>query len=189
MPNRLIRTNMSGRLSGNYFKKTTLWVAKNLLGKTLVRRLPFDSAQGKEKLIKGIITETEAYVGHCDKASHASRGRTKRTEMMFGEAGTIYVYLIYGMYYCLNIVTEKKDYPAAVLIRGVFADGKNLNGPGKVCKYFHIDKTLNGKKLGRKTGLWLKEGIKVKNIKTGKRIGVDYAGKWVKKPWRFYAKI
>jgi len=155
-------------------------VAKNLLGKTLMRKY-------RKKLIKGIITETEAYVGPNDKASHASRGRTERTKVMFGEPGTIYVYLIYGMHYCLNIVTEEKDYPAAVLIRGVLANGKHINGPGKVTKYFHIDKTLNQKPLGKKTGLWIERGTGKKlKIKTDRRIGVDYAGKWAEKRWRFF---
>src|SRR3989344_1684125 len=98
---------MSGKMLNYFFEKPTLGVARNLLGKILVRKW-------RGKTIKGTITETEAYCGPEDKASHASRGRTKRTEVMFGEAWTIYVYLIYGMYYCLNIVTEKKDYPAAV---------------------------------------------------------------------------
>ena len=109
---------------------------------------------------------------------------------MFGEAGTIYVYLIYGMYHCFNIVTEKKDYPAAVLIRGVFADGKNIAGPGKISRHFYVDKRLNGKPLGRKTGLWIAapKGRASPRLKigTGKRIGVDYAGRWAKKPWRFF---
>src|SRR3989338_5518148 len=182
LPNRLIRTNMSGGISNSFFEKPTIWVAKNLVGKTLVRKY-------RGKLIKGIITETEAYRGLEDKASHASRGRTKRTEVMFGESGTIYIYLIYGMYWCLNIVTEKKDYPAAVLIRGAFNETGHFDGPGKLSRHFHIDKSLNGKPLSRKTGLWIGRGIKTKNIKTGKRVGVDYAGRWAKKPWRFYVKI
>lgn len=168
----------------SFFQKPTLGVAAHLIGKRLVRKY-------RSRLIKGVITETEAYRGPNDKASHASRGRTKRTEVMFGEPGTIYVYLIYGMYYCLNIVTEKKGYPAAVLIRGVRIKNQELSGPGKLCQYFHINKTLNHKPLGRKTGLWIKDGIKIpkRQIKTAPRIGVNYAGKWAKKPWRFYVKI
>lgn len=171
-------------LNNSFFQKPTFWVAKNLLGKILVRKW-------RGKLIKGIITETEAYCGPNDKASHASRGRTERTKVMFGEAGTIYVYLIYGMHYCLNIVTEEKEYPAAVLIRGAFNETGHFDGPGKLTRHFHIDKNLNGKPLGRKTGLWVENGIKIpaSKIKTGKRVGVDYAGSWAGKPWRFYAKI
>ena len=177
---------MSGRISNSFFEKPTLWVAKNLLGKVLVRKW-------RGKLIKGIITETEAYCGPEDKASHASRGRTKRTEVMFGESGTIYIYLIYGMYWCLNIVTEKKDYPAAVLIRGAFNETGHFDGPGKLSRHFHIDKSLNAKKLGKSSGLWIAapKGRASPRLKigAGKRIGVDYAGRWAKKPWRFYVKI
>ena len=98
-------------MNPDFFTKNTLWVAKNLLGKCLCRRLP------DGQIISARVTETEAYRGFNDKASHAHRGRTPRTEVMFGPPGTIYVYFIYGMYHCLNIVTEKKDYPAASLIR------------------------------------------------------------------------
>src|SRR3989344_4986750 len=92
-------------LGRKFFERSTLWVAKSILGKKLVRIY-------RGRRVEGIITETEAYVGPEDRASHASRGKTKRTEAMFGEAGTVYVYLIYGMHYCLNIVTDKKEYPA-----------------------------------------------------------------------------
>ncbi|MDP3785030.1 MAG: DNA-3-methyladenine glycosylase [bacterium] len=179
---------MTKILKKSFFQKPTLGVARNLLGKILIRKF-------RRKLIKGIITETEAYCGPEDKASHASHGRTERTKVMFGEAGTIYVYLIYGMHYCLNIVTEEKNYPAAVLIRGVrinLPDGKagnqELSGPGKVSKYFHIDKSLNAKKLGKKTGLWVEQDSNVlrSKIQASRRIGVDYAGKWAEKPWRFF---
>src|SRR3989338_4591344 len=103
---------MGGRLTKNFFEKPTLWVAGNLLGKVLIRNW-----RGKE--IKAIITEAEAYCGFDDKASHASRGITQRNKIMFGGAGRAYVYLIYGMHHCLNIVTERENYPSAVLIRGV----------------------------------------------------------------------
>ncbi|MEK7500505.1 MAG: DNA-3-methyladenine glycosylase [Patescibacteria group bacterium] len=180
----------STKLSHNFFAKNTLWVAKNLLGKYLCRRLP------SGKVIDAMITETEAYLGFNDKASHARKGRTKRTEVMFGPPGTIYVYLIYGMYHCLNLVTEKENYPAAVLIRGV----AGVNGPGKVCRHFQIDRSLNNQKLGQ--GLWVEdrrnkksplrpdvyrdyEGqVKIKYKKL-KRVGVDYAGESKNRPWRF----
>ena len=171
-------------LGKEFFERDTLWVAKNLLGKRLIRIY-------RSKRIEGIITETEAYRGFDDRASHASRGKTSRTSVMFGDAGTIYVYLIYGMYYCLNIVTERKEYPAAVLIRGIKSGGKNINGPGRVCKYFKIDKNLNKKLLSKKTGLWIEKGIKIvpKDIILSHRIGVDYAGPvWSKKLLRFYVK-
>ncbi|MBI2640867.1 MAG: DNA-3-methyladenine glycosylase [Candidatus Sungbacteria bacterium] len=196
-------------LSKDFFNRPTLQVAQELLGKFLVRKI------GHRKIF-GIITEVEAYIGPKDKASHASRGRTKRTEVMFGKPGYWYVYLIYGMYYCLNIVTEKEHYPAAVLIRSIVTSDSHSNilkniridevrGPGKVCKYFKIDKRFNAKHANKKTGLWIAAhspseraspnkvgredyGIKIspRQIKRGKRIGVDYAGKWKDKPWRFY---
>ncbi len=168
-------------LTKKYFERPTLQVARELIGCTLVRKY-------RGKIIRGIITETEAYIGPRDLASHASRGRTPRTEIMFGEATRIYVYLVYGMYYCINIVTEEKDFPAAVLIRGVKIGDLHLDGPGKLTCYLHIDKKLNAKKLIKKSGLWIEKGIgndKFK-IKRGPRIGVDYAGTWAKKPWRFY---
>lgn len=168
-------------LGRKFFNRSTLRVAKELLGKKIVRLY-------RGKRIEGIITETEAYRGPEDKASHASRGRTERTRVMFGEAGTIYVYLIYGMYCCLNIVTEKKDYPAAVLIRGLEWKEKIIDGPGKVCRYLRIDRKLNEKSLSKNSGLWIENGIYVspKNIFRAPRIGVEYAGPiWSKKPWRF----
>ena len=132
-----------------------------------------------------MITEVEAYVGTEDRASHASRGRTKRNGVMFGKAGHWYVYLIYGMHYCLNIVTEQKDYPAAILIRGV----EGVSGPGRVAKYFGINKSFNAEHAARVSGLWIEDRgviIKPRHIGRGKRIGVDYAGRWKDKLWRFY---
>ena len=164
------------RLGNDFFLKNTLWVAKNLLGKFLCRRLK------SGRVIRSMITETEAYRGFDDKASHASKGRTKRTEIMFGDAGAIYVYLIYGMHHCLNIVTEKRDYPSAVLIRGV--DG--ANGPGRVCKYFKIDRDLNGKNLGKE--LWIEnKGPQITNYQLliTKRIGIDYTDESKDWLWRF----
>ncbi|MDD5043516.1 MAG: DNA-3-methyladenine glycosylase [Patescibacteria group bacterium] len=177
------------KLPPKFYNQPTLKVAKKLLGKYLVRKI------GKKKLV-GRIVETEAYVGPEDKASHASRGRTPRTELMFGEAGRAYIYLIYGMYYCFNIVTENRNYPAAVLIRVLepVAGFKNNNpklmdGPGKLCREMKIDKKLNGKKLNGDE-LYITEGEKnnKRQIKSAKRIGIDYAEEWKHKPWRFYLK-
>lgn len=122
------------KLKRKFFEQNTLNVAQELLGKTLV----FNNHQG-------IITETEAYIGENDPACHAAKGRTKRTEVMYGQAGFSYVYLIYGMYYCLNVVTEQINFPAAVLIRGVqlINSEQGLNGPGKLCKYLGINKEHN----------------------------------------------
>lgn len=178
------------KLKRSFYLQPTLKVAQEILGKFLVHRI------GKRK-ITGKIIETEAYVGPKDKASHASRGRTARTELMFGQGGRAYVYLIYGMYYCFNVVTEKKDYPAAVLIRAVMAENAHspvqVNGPGKLCQYFKIDKKLNGVSL---TGnvLWIEERGERKRgqgqgrIIRSKRIGIDYAGECKNKLWRFYLK-
>ena len=135
-------------------------------------------------MIRSRIIEAEAYRGFNDQASHASKGRTNRTEAMFGEPGTIYVYLVYGLHHCLNIVTEKKDYPAAVLIRSV----ESASGPGRVCRYFQIDKKLNGRALGRE--LWVKNSLNIPKSKilAVSRIGVGYAGESKDWPWRFVLK-
>lgn len=168
-------------LTSLFFNRPTLQVAKDLIGKFLVRRI------GKKE-ISGMITEVEAYVGPKDQASHASRGKTERTKVMFGRPGYWYVYFIYGMYHCLNIVTEKENYPAAILIRSV----ENVKGPGRLCREFKIDKGFNQKLASKETGLWIEDhGVKIdpRRILQGKRIGVEYAGKWKKKPWRFYFKV
>lgn len=161
-----------------FFNRPTLKVAQELLGKFLVQKI------GK-KTVRGMIMEVEAYIGQKDKACHASRGRTERTKVMFGKAGYWYVYSIYGMYYCLNVVTEQKDYPAAVLIRSV----GDIKGPGRICCHFKIDKKINEKPANKKTGLWIEDGgvkTKTRQIKRAKRIGVDYAGKCKNKKWRFF---
>ena len=171
-----------------FFEKPTLEVTENLLGKYLVRKTG-------GKTIAGIITELEAYVGETDLACHAAKGRTKRTEIMYQDAGTLYVYMIYGMFYCLNVVTEKKDFPSAILIRAVKVDGIDFmatSGPGKLCKILKIDRKFNGLKLGKKSGLWIEDrGIKIKKsqIIKSKRIGVDYAVHCKDYLWRFSIKI
>lgn len=166
-------------LQPKFFQRSTLEVARELLGKYLV----LDS--GKEK-ISLMITEVEAYDGPKDLANHASKGKTARTEVMFEAGGVWYVYLCYGMYWMLNIVTGPKDYPAAVLIRGL----EGFNGPGKLTKHFKIDKSFNNKSANKKTGLWIEDRgviIPSKQIKATPRIGVAYAGPvWSKKKWRFY---
>ena len=143
------------KLPRSFYEQTTIEVAKQLLGKYLVRKHPEGNAVGR-------IVETEAYVGPQDLACHASKGRTARTEVMFGPAGRAYVYFIYGFYNMLNLVTEARNYPAAVLIRAVEPmDGielmkerrkssvlRNLaSGPGKLCQAFSVDRTLNGADL------------------------------------------
>ncbi|MFY9461717.1 MAG: DNA-3-methyladenine glycosylase [Candidatus Sungiibacteriota bacterium] len=166
-------------LTRQFFDRPTLKVAKELLGKFLVRKV------GRRE-IAGMITEVEAYVGQEDKASHASRGETPRCRVMFGEAGNWYLYFTYGMHWMLNIVTERKGYPAAVLIRGT----SDIYGPGRLTKFLHVDKSFNGKPAKKDVGLWIEDrGAKIPKlaIRSGKRIGVEYALEpWKNKPWRFY---
>lgn len=172
-----------------FYDRPTLKVAKELLGKVLIKQVPVG-------IIRTKIVDTEAYVGPKDKACHASKGRTKRTEIMFGPAGFTYVYLIYGMYHCLNIVTEQEEYPAAVLIRGLeILEGdlspdlpRRIDGPGRVCRFLEIDRTHNGLDATVGTTLWIEDhglAVSPKQIQTLPRIGVDYAGEWAKKLWRF----
>jgi len=168
-------------LSRAYFNRSTLVVARSLLGKYLVR-------ENGEGIIAGRIIETEAYVGPHDLACHASKGRTARTEVLFGPPGLSYVYFIYGMYHMLNVVTERMDYPAAVLIRAIEVDGELIDGPGKLCREFAIDRSLNRLDMTAGKYLWFEDrGMKIpgKRIGTFPRIGVDYAGLWAKKPYRF----
>lgn len=166
------------RLDKDFYNRNTIAVARDLLGKFLVRK------KGRTT-IAAIITETEAYCGQEDLACHASKGCTARTKVMFGPPGFTYIYLIYGMYHCLNFVTEQEGYPAAVLIRAV--DIPKGDGPGKLCREMSIDKTLNVLPPDNNQ-LWVEDrGILVpeSDIKEGKRIGVDYAGAWKDKLWRF----
>ncbi len=168
-----------------FYSCSTLKVARNLLGCFLVRKY-------RGKIWRGMITETEGYVGEDDLANHASRGRTPRTVVMYGDPGRAYVYLIYGMYYNFNIVTEKKDFPAAVLIRSVKIEGvseKETNGPGKLCRFLKIDKRFNEWDMTKGEKLWI-EGrdpkIRLPKIIKSKRIGVDYAKHCKEYLWRFH---
>jgi DNA-3-methyladenine glycosylase len=173
------------KLPRSFYNQQTLKVAQQLLGTFLTRKI------GARKIV-GKIVETEAYVGFADKASHASRGRTERTAIMFGRPGFVYIYMIYGMYYCLNIVTEREEYPAAVLIRAVEPVTKSRirpAGPGKVCQFYKIDKRYNGTDMCGRT-FWIEQKGSTKNISIvrTKRVGVDYAGAYRHKRWRFYIK-
>lgn len=168
---------MTNVLGTEFFDRPTLTVARELLGKYLVRKI------GKKEIAL-MITETEAYDGFKDKASHASRGQTPRNMPMFSDASTIYVYFTYGMHWMLNIVCGKKGYPAAVLIRGA----GEVIGPAKLTKSLKINKSLNHNVLGKKTGLWVEDrGVVIasRRIQRTPRIGIAYAGEYVKKPWRF----
>lgn len=168
-------------LPKKFFERGTLLVARDLLGKFLVRK------RGRKK-VAYMIMEVEGYDGHQDKASHAHRGETTRNKVMFGEAGVWYVYFVYGMYDMLNVVTGPHGYPAAVLIRGI----EGINGPGRLTGALGITRRLNGKDAVQKSGLWIEDrGIRVKknDIKKVPRVGVNYAGSvWSKKPYRFILK-
>lgn len=175
-------------LPRSFYARDTHVVAKQLLGKLLVRTL-------NEKSIVGRICEVESYVGEDDLACHASKGKTKRTEVMYGKAGYAYVYMIYGMYHCLNVVTEVENFPAAVLIRAVTPVKHiftNTDGPGKLCRTFAIDRTLNTHDITKKSVLYISDdGTRVakKNIIQTPRIGVAYAGEHALLPWRYlYSK-
>ena len=158
--------------------RNTVALARWLLGKVLVR-------SGEIGRREHVICEVEAYDGECDLACHASKGRTKRTEVMYGAGGVWYVYLCYGVHEMLNLVTGPSDYPAAVLIRGV----AGISGPGRLTKQLQIGRPLNGLEACPDSGLHLEDhGIRVPRnlIITGPRVGVDYAGPvWAAKPWRF----
>ena len=167
-----------------FYQRNTLKIAQDLLGCFLIRKIG-------NKIVRGMITETEAYIGENDLACHASKGRTPRTEIMYGEAGRSYVYMIYGMYHCMNIITEKKDFPAAVLIRGIKIDGvdyKKTNGPGKLCRFLKIDRELKGWNVTKGKKLWIEKPDKKQKLKIhkDKRVGIDYAKHCKHYLWRFF---
>jgi DNA-3-methyladenine glycosylase len=185
-------------LPRSFYSRDTIEVARGLLGKMLVREIPAGRLAAR-------IVETEAYVGPHDKACHASKGMTDRNKVMFGEPGHAYVYFIYGMYHCLNFVTERDGYPAAVLIRaaepvegvdamwGLRKKAKKAedltSGPGRLCMALGIDRALNGADLCKKGPLYVEDGKEeAHEIISCKRIGVDYAAEYKDKPWRFYIK-
>jgi DNA-3-methyladenine glycosylase len=164
-------------LPSSFFARDALGVAHDLIGTLLVREI-----QGVREA--AMITETEAYIGPHDLACHAAKGRTPRTDVMFGPPGRWYVYFVYGMHWMLNIVTNDDGFPAAVLIRGVVG----TNGPGRVAKRFGVDKTLYGLPADETSGLWIEKGtapVDTSQILRTPRIGVDYAGPWALEPFRF----
>lgn len=180
----------------SFYFQDGLTLAKKLIGKYLVRKL-----NGQE--LKGKIVETEAYMGIDDKGSHTYGGkRTERTKILYAEGGLVYVYSIYGIYFCLNVVANHKSIPQAVFIRALEpidgiatmkqnrnkTDLKNLtNGPSKLCQALKIDKTLYGYDLRKGGKLYLENGEKAKNISSSPRINIDYAEEDKDRPWRFYA--
>lgn len=185
------------RLKREFYTNSTLLVSRKLLGKYLVRKI------GKKKLV-GKIVETEAYIGPKDKASHAFGGKvTPRNKTEYLEGGHIYIYLCYGIYWQMNITTSLKGKPECVLIRAlepvikknekrlIINNKKLTNGPGKLCNWLKLNKSFDSEDLTKSKRIWVEDrGEKVKEfqIGIGKRIGIDYAGSWAKKPWRFYIK-
>jgi DNA-3-methyladenine glycosylase len=163
------------RLDTSFFMQDALDVAPWLLGKILVRKFSGNTIHRYR------ITETEAYRGEEDLACHASKGRTPRTDVMYHDGGKVYVYLIYGMYQMLNFVTSVENDPQAVLIRGI----EGYTGPGKLTRHLLIDKTFYGENLFLSDRIWVEDSQIQPVYKTGPRVGVDYAGEWKDKPWRF----
>ena len=189
-----------------FYNRSAIDVANDLLGKVLVREVD-------GRILKGKIVETESYIGAIDKACHAYNGRrTKRTEVLYSDCGVAYVYFIYGLYHCFNVVTNEKDVAEAVLIRAIEplnefdyisrvrykkqfkelskTQIKNLtNGPSKLCLAYLIDKDLNGDKLYEQGKIYLEESEEndFEIVKT-KRIGIDYAEEAKDFLWRFYIK-
>ena len=192
------------KLPRQFYARDTLAVARDLLGQHLVRVLP----DGTPLICR--ITETEAYVGRMDKACHAyGYRRTARTQTMFSRPGTAYIYLIYGLYCCLNLVTEAEGEPCAVLVRGaqpiengdIIANLRSarkgmgtkiparhlLDGPGKLCMGLGLTRAQNGLDLlGNE--LFLSPAPKPAHILTGKRIGIGYAEEAIDFPWRFWTE-
>lgn len=192
---------MPGRITREFYTRTSvLTVARDLLGKLLVVPAP-DGAR-----VSGIIVETEAYRAPQDRASHAYGGRrTRRTETMYALGGTAYVYFVYGMYHQFNVVTGAEDVAHAVLIRALEpvegvdlmrarrpgrVDHKLTSGPGTLCLALGIDRSHDkADLLGAR--VWLEEGparVRPAAIASGPRIGIDYAGEWAAKPWRFWLR-
>lgn len=169
--------NKINKLNGEFFTRDVLDVAPGLLGKILASRTP------EGKIRRYTITDVEAYRGREDKACHASKGRTARTEIMFQKGGSLYVYLIYGMYWMLNVVTGKEDEPQAALIRGV----DSCSGPGRVTRLLGIDGSFNREDLSVSERIWIEDALPAKEYRTGVRIGIDYAGEyWKSRPWRYF---
>lgn len=175
---------MMVRLPRRFYQRPAIEVAPDLLGKLLVRQTEFGLRIGR-------IVEVEAYLGREDLAAHSSKGITPRTQAMFGEAGHAYVYLVYGIHHCMNVVTGPLGSGCAVLLRAlepVQGLAVNTSGPGRLAKALDIDKRLYGADLCRQDStLYLADdGGQPTTIARSPRIGVDYAGAWVDQPLRFY---
>ncbi|HEY8389597.1 MAG TPA: DNA-3-methyladenine glycosylase [Clostridia bacterium] len=191
------------RLDESFYLQDTLTVAKQLLGKRFVRKIG-------DKVLSGMIVETEAYIGAIDEASHSHRGMTERNKIMWERGGFLYVYQIYGMYYCMNVVTEKEGTAAAVLIRAIeplenieiMANNRHIDlcvkskkflitsGPGRACQAFDIKKLHNGTDLINDENITITEykDYSLSDIVVTPRINIDYAPSAVDFPWRFFIK-
>jgi len=179
------------RLERDAFNRPTLRVARDLLGKFIVRR------RGTRR-IEAMITEVEAYKGPQDRACHAYGGRrTPRVEPLYAEGGTVYVYLVYGMHWLLNFSTAGRDRPEGVLIRAILphAGGRQtpIVGPGRVTRYLGIDKRLDGADATGSAQMWLEDRavrVPAGSVRRGPRVGVDFAGPyWAARPWRFWIDV
>ncbi|MEK7090485.1 MAG: DNA-3-methyladenine glycosylase [Patescibacteria group bacterium] len=199
---------MVKKLGREFFMKPSIDVSKNVLSKYLIRRLP------SGKILAGKIVEVEAYIGPEDRASHAfvpfrlrKRGIqkiTSRNRVEYLEGGHVYIYLVYGMYWQLNITTGPENYPECFLIRAIevnrgiktgkdpLSEARLASGPGKLCNFLKVDKSFYGENIATSKRLWLEDrGIKIskKNIAATPRIGIDYAGSyWARRKLRFFIK-
>ncbi|MBQ8297959.1 MAG: DNA-3-methyladenine glycosylase [Ruminococcus sp.] len=170
---------MNKRLGIEFFRRDCLEVAPELIGKILVHRL----ADGTE--LRERIAETEAYRGEEDLACHASKGRTPRTELLYGEAGVIYIYLCYGMHWLMNVITGENGQPQGVLIRA----GEVHSGPAKLTKALRINGDFNGQPFCGNDEIWIEDDGFSPKLKTAPRVGIDYAGEyWKNIEWRFIAE-
>lgn len=166
--------SMEKILQESFFQRDALIVAPELLGKYLVRR----SEDGS--LWRYRITDVEVYRGEEDKACHAARGKTTRTELLYAQGGRIYVYLIYGLYWLLNLVTGPAGHPQGIMIRAV----EGIYGPGRVGRALQLDGSFHGCSV-ENPRLWLEDTGEHPSYTTAPRIGIDYAAEWKNKPWRF----
>lgn len=178
------------RLDTDFYTKPSIEVARGLLGKYIVHNTP------DGRMLSGKIIETEAYTGPHDKASHAYGGkRTPRNKAVWTRGGHVYIYLVYGMYWQFNISASVEGEPECVLLRGVLPDEgdvKAANGPGKLCRYLELEKSLYGLDLTSSDRLWLEdrgEELSKADVAATGRIGIDYAGEyWCRRKLRFLVK-
>lgn len=172
----LFDSNVVMRVGRDFFKRDALLVAPEILGMFLLRRLD------AKTVLRVRITEVEAYRGEEDRACHACKGRTPRTRVMYDEGGVVYVYLIYGIYWMLNLVTGLMGEPQALLIRGV----EEINGPGRLGVFLKLDRSFYGEDLEVSSRLWLESDGGHFDYSVHSRVGIDYAGDfWRSQPWRF----